>query len=337
MSEGRKIAVVSVSGGKDSTATAELAIDMYGRENCRLVFADTGNEHELTIEHLNGYMAKRYGQIDTVRADFSQQISKKRIYVETVWPTKGVPAEIVQRALSVLQPTGNAFLDLCLWKGRFPSRMRQFCTQYLKRIPLDHYLLDCMAPGFHVESWRGLRRDESQNRRNTPDSEMTAEGYRIVYPIQAWTGQQVIDFVRGRGIKLNPLYSLGFGRVGCMPCINVGKDELLNTAQRFPEHIEKIEEWESLVSMAAKRGWTTFFTDAARVSNFAVPGWKLKQVQNAEGKLEEKWIEPDEEIYQRLRVEQRIEWAKTSRGGKQIDFIRSSEPAGCSSQYGLCE
>lgn len=331
------LAVVSVSGGKDSTATLEIAIDTYGRDNCRIVFADTGNEHELTLQHVDRYMTDRYGEIATVRADFSVQISNKRRYVETVWPTKGVPNEIVQRALWVLRATGNPFLDLCLWKGRFPSRTRQFCTQYLKRIPLDAYLLDRMQDGVQVESWRGLRRDESQNRKDTPDSEMAAEGYRIVYPIQSWSAERVVDFVRGRGIKLNPLYSLGFGRVGCMPCINVGKDELLNTAHRFPEHIDKIREWESLVCLAAKRGWTTFFADAARVSFVAVPGWRLEQVEIESGEIEDQWIEPDAAIFERLRVDKRVEWASTSRGGRQFDFIRSAQPEGCSSLYGLCE
>lgn len=96
------LAVVSVSGGKDSSATLEIAIEKYCRENIRIVFADTGNEHEITIEHVQGYMADRYGEIVTVKADFSKQIAAKRTYVETVWPTKGVPDGIVQRALSVL-------------------------------------------------------------------------------------------------------------------------------------------------------------------------------------------------------------------------------------------
>jgi 3'-phosphoadenosine 5'-phosphosulfate sulfotransferase (PAPS reductase)/FAD synthetase len=331
------VAVISVSGGKDSTSTAEIAMETYGLENCRFVFADTGNEHDLTIEHIGGYLTARYRDITTVRADFSQEIDNKRRYVRTVWPTKGVSDDIIERALKVLHATGNPFLDLCLWKGRFPSRMRQFCTQYLKRIPLDRYLLDCMRPGLEVESWRGLRQDESPNRRDTPASEMAAEGYRIVYPIRLWTAQQVVDFVRGRGIKLNPLYSLGFGRVGCMPCINISKDELLNTAIRFPQYIDKIREWEELLCMAAKRGWTTFFTDSAKVSLVEIPGWSYRPSTGEDGLQVDQWIEPDREIFERLRVDKRIEWAKTSRGGRQFDFIRSGEPERCASMYGLCE
>jgi len=75
------IAIVSVSGGKDSTATALLAIEKHSAENCRFVFADTGNEHELTMEYVNHYLPETLGiRIDTVRADFSSQIVRKREY-----------------------------------------------------------------------------------------------------------------------------------------------------------------------------------------------------------------------------------------------------------------
>ena len=46
------IVVVSVSGGKDSLATAQLAIDRHGRDAVRLVHFETGNEHELTERYV---------------------------------------------------------------------------------------------------------------------------------------------------------------------------------------------------------------------------------------------------------------------------------------------
>lgn len=230
------------------------------------------------------------------------------------WREEGVPEAIVERALSVLHPTGNPFLDLCTWKGRFPSRKALFCTQELKRRPLDNLMLDLIGSGHEVSSWRGIRRDESQNRANALEHDVAAEGWKIEHPIVHWTAQQTIDFVLSRGLKLNPLYSLGMGRVGCMPCINCNKDELLEISKRFPAHIDRIREWESIVSMAAKRGLTTFFTD------------------RKEGE------ESDSEIFARLNVDARVRWAQTSHGGRRADWIREMEPAAaCSSLYGLCE
>lgn len=47
----RTLNVVSVSGGKDSTATALLAIEQ-NTDNIMFIFADTGNESHKTYDYL---------------------------------------------------------------------------------------------------------------------------------------------------------------------------------------------------------------------------------------------------------------------------------------------
>jgi 3'-phosphoadenosine 5'-phosphosulfate sulfotransferase (PAPS reductase)/FAD synthetase len=359
-----------MSGGKDSTATALLALARHGREACRFVFADTGNEHEETVAYLDYLRLALDIRIDVVRADFSQEIAAKRMFIARdkrnrrtyskvektdaagvpVWvkgkdgkpllipvyakDAEGENTEEVLRwdpvrasgwdggkkirwsnrrkreALAILQPTGNPFLDLCLWKGRFPSRKAQFCTQHLKTIPLVEYQMALVDQGFEVWSWQGVRRDESQNRRNVADFEYQGGGISVNRPIAAWTAQETVDYVRSRGILLNPLYSQGMGRVGCMPCINANKGELREIGRRFPEHVARIAQWERLVGEASKRRAATFIP---------APGITPAQAK-------------DHGIYSV------IEWAKTGRGGRQFDLIAATEelPA-CSSAYGLCE
>lgn len=331
------IIVCSTSGGKDSLATSLIAKQKHGGR-CRFVLADTGNEHEILLEYVYDYLPTIGIEVDTVRADFTDRIAGKRHYVETKWPEKGVPQEVIDRALSVLHPTGVPFLDLCLWKGRFPARMSQFCTFELKRRPLDAYMLDLMAAGYAVENWQGIRRDESDNRKDALKAEMTAEGWMIRRPIVHWTAEMVVKFVQRCGVELCPLYSLGCGRVGCMLCINSGKDEIDNAAKRWPEHIDKLREWERLVCLAAKRGWTTFFCDSAQVSETPLPGWIYKPLVDKDtGETKPLWVEPDEEIYARLNIDARVEWAMTTRGGRQYDLLKAAPPLACSSSYGLCE
>lgn len=327
--------VVSFSGGKDSTATALLALEQPDARP-RLVFADTGNEHELTLEYVHEYAPRRLGTtIEVVRADFARQIAGKRQYVIEHWPRKGVPTAFIDRAVRALVPTGVPFLDLCLWKGRFPSRMVQFCTQELKRYPLEAFMLACLQDG-PVESWQGVRRSESRNRANVPDRERTPEGWTIVRPIASWSADDVVQFVRGRGVELNPLYKLGMNRVGCMPCINVSKDELSQIAKRFPHHIDRIREWEAVVSEASKWGLTTFFTDNA----LDVPTGGLRVEQDDDGELLVVPVtrrETNDEIFARLAIDSRVQWAMTSRGGKQLSLIKAEPPEACRSAYGLCE
>lgn len=143
---------VSVSGGKDSAATAILALELHGREACRFAFADTGNEHESTVKYV-AYMARHLGvEITTLRASFADEIVRKRD-VRDHWPAKGVSAADCERAIAALVPTGNPFLDLCLWKGRFPARRAQFCTEQLKTVPLIEWQMgfidrsECDASG----------------------------------------------------------------------------------------------------------------------------------------------------------------------------------------------
>ncbi len=73
------IYVVSLSGGKDSTATALVALELHGREDCGFVFADTGNEHQATYDYALVYLSGALGiTVDVVRADFSDEFAIKR-------------------------------------------------------------------------------------------------------------------------------------------------------------------------------------------------------------------------------------------------------------------
>jgi 3'-phosphoadenosine 5'-phosphosulfate sulfotransferase (PAPS reductase)/FAD synthetase len=306
--------IVSVSGGKDSTATLLLALRQFP-DNTIPVFADTGNEHELTLEYLD-YLERTLGvRIHRLRASFNDEIARKREWVKTKWPEHGVAGEKVERALAILQPTGNPYLDLCIWKGRFPSRKAQFCTERLKTLPLTEFQIEVgELADVSVWSWQGVRRDESHRRSTAAGGEYQGGGIFIWRPIAGWTAQQTVDFVRSHGLALNPLYGMGMDRVGCMPCINAKKAELAEISRRFPEHIERIAEWERIVSDASKRDGATFFTGTD-------PEGELTVAQAVE----------------RWNVRATVIWAKTVRGGKVADPIWDEPAPACSSSYGLCE
>ncbi len=356
--------VVSVSGGKDSLATLLIAILRFGLRNIIAIFCDTGNEHELTYKYL-AYLEEKLGiTIIRLKADFTEQIANKRKFIANdqrtrreydtrpVFEADGVTpvpkrdgrgrivlnkkGQAVQktvkvgggrrvrwtnkgkrRALSVLYPSGNVFLDLCLWKGRFPSRKAQFCTEELKRNMAVEFQMELMDQGHTVVSWQGVRRDESHNRRNALKFERVAPRLYIYRPIVDWTAMQAVEFAALHEILANPLYSMGMGRVGCFPCINAGKDELREMAARFPAHMGRISDWEIKVGMASKRGFSTFFADApadiAKVSDRRI-------------------------IFDELNIWTRIEWSKTTRGGKQYSLLNDVEDINaCSSSYALCE
>lgn len=311
----KRLNVVSMSGGKDSTATAILAIE----NGCdtRFLFADTGHEHAITYKYLD-YLEGALGiAIERLRADFSKQIERKRHVVLTKWVDDGAVTHTQASEIAeLLVPTGNPFLDLCLWKGRFPSTRARFCSEELKHHPLNLRMLE-LAKNHDIESWQGVRADESPSRAKLPERER-GDFYEIVRPILHWTAERVFEKHAEAGIEPNPLYKMGMSRVGCMPCIHARKSELAAIAIRFPEEVARVAEWERIVSRTAKRGNSTFFHASTDPT--------IATKDNAEISQESHGIE---------RI---VDWAQTTRGGRQRDLIAAAQDhTMCSSAYGLCE
>lgn len=315
-----RIRLVSVSGGKDSTATLLLALETNWLNDVRAVFADTGNEHEVTLEYVDYLESKTGIRIERVKADFAKQMAAKRekllriaagvpeseIYGKRQFAHHWTPARAA-RAADLMRPTGNPFLDVCLLKGGFPSRTRQFCTEDLKRNPLDAHMLAIVGAGHAVEEWHGVRADESMRRAMRPDFEW-GPVISVRRPILRWGVDRVFEQHRRHGIKANPLYSEGMGRVGCMPCVNSGKRDIAEMARRFPEHVEKVRMYEALVTEASRNPiGATFF--------------HVEKLLGARG------------------IDAAVAWSRTKRGGdvRQRDALHEAEPEMCSSMYGLCE
>lgn len=307
--------VVSWSGGKDSTACLLIALERIGHERTRVVMADNGHEDSEVFSYREYIQKKLAVKIEIVRADFSEMIFAKRNFIardQRVGRRKGKKIrwsnKAKRRALSVLYPTGNPFLDLCLWKGRFPSRKSQFCTEQLKKHIITDYHQSLVADGFNVVSWQGVRRDESENRKDALKAERLEPGIIAYRPLVDWSAMQVIDFIKSKDVRLNPLYSIGFDRVGCMPCVNSSKEDIRQMASRRPDAVEKLKHWEHLIKNASKRFGATFF-----------PALEREKHLNKNG------------------IEEIIEWALTDHGGKQYMLFNEKSTSGCSSSYGLCE
>lgn len=311
-----------MSGGKDSTATALLARETEPADSLRYVFADTGNEHDLTYQYID-YLEDAFGApIVRLRRDFSAEWEHRRQWVDTKGREKYGDAA-ADRVLEVfnLGPSGNPYLDLCMIKGRFPSRRAQFCTQFLKTEPLLDYQIGLADQGYSVWSWQGVRAEESPRRARLPSFEIMdpdgvlhdtpAYGRLFAHrPILRWCAADTFEAMAACGIDPNPLYLLGMGRVGCMPCINCSKSELREIAARFPEHIDRIRRWEELVASASWSAWAAFFIGSDR-----------RIGKSGRGGI---W--------------QHVEWSRTAHGGRQYDItaaLAGTEP--CASAYGLCE
>lgn len=296
--------LVNVSGGKDSTATYLKAIES-GRP-FRAVFADTGIEHPLTYDFVQS-LAHRTGgpSVEVVRADFSAELERRRAYVLQTWPKHGMPDHIVQRAAALLKPSGFPFLDLCMVKQRFPASQSQFCTEELKVLPITLQMVGPMLRSGPVLQWLGIRAEESDRRARQPRFNHHESGSMVWRPIFDWKVADVWAMHSRHRILPNPLYAMGFSRVGCQMCINSRKHEVRLWAHLFPIVIEIIREWEAIVAAVSKR-------------------------------LAASWFSPINGDV--LPIDGVVDWSLTTRGGRQFAmFFDTQAGGGCTSDLGLCE
>ena len=101
--------ILSYSGGKDSTAMYLLALELAERHGFDFtpVFADTGNEHEATLDYVRDLPRRTGGpEIRWVKADFAEDFERKRRFIAAKWPgdlVKDVPGRWEVRPEFILQ------------------------------------------------------------------------------------------------------------------------------------------------------------------------------------------------------------------------------------------
>jgi len=316
--------IVSVSGGKDSTALLLLAKEREA-ENLIAVFCDTGNEHKITYDYVN-YLSQKVHPIITLKADFSKNLERKKNKLQKILngeldeKEKGLKypysKEDAKRIIPLLQESGNPFLDQVVARGMFPTTMRRFCSEELKRNVLVPFQMQYVEAGNDVYAWQGVRADESAARANYVENELkfTAKNgcelwnYR---PILKWTVEDVFAMHKKHGVDPNPLYKMGMKRVGCMPCIHAGHKELVEIANRFPEEIDRLRDWEKKV------GQTSRAPDLATFFEYSRAGLKSANAKYA-------------------GIDAQITRSRNRLDGGTPDMFEEKSPL-CSSIYGLCE
>lgn len=192
---------VPISGGKDSQACLKLALESFSKEEIIGVFCDTQYEHPLTYKH-----------IEIMRSLYGVNI--------------------------IILNDGGVYERIMKYK-RFPSDIARFCTDQLKiRVAKIFYNNLSKAQGCGFEVWYGMRLGESFQRSErykdkTPEQlyaphtimvnkypkYLEKQGVMFRLPILKWEEEDVFCYLEG---EENELYSLGFERVGCFPCLAAG-------------------------------------------------------------------------------------------------------------------
>ena len=222
MKEGRKI--VSVSGGKDSTAMCLHLFEIgYTRDQFDRIFFDTGWEDKSTYEYLD-LLEDTVGPIIRLKADIPIK-EEYREHIEAFEKRLGYESPMIRR---IFRYTG------------FPSRTIKWCTKELKIDVAQKYFNSIEETFINLV---GIRKEESQRRSQMQEWEYN-EGFDcwVWRPLIDWKEKDVIDIHRRFNLVPNRLYLQGSTRVGCYPCINSRKSEIKHLSSERIDLLRDLEE-----------------------------------------------------------------------------------------------
>ena len=212
--------VISFSGGKDSTVTADIVIKALSNPNLVHIFGNTTLEFPSTIEY-----AARYRD---------------------------------SHPLAIFQVAKNGeqvFYDVCKDIGP-PARMMRWCCSMFKTGPITR-VINSMYRSQQILTFYGIRKSESVSRSKYNRIEDNAESVKIqqqtvASPIFFWKDIDIWLYILAEDIDFNSAYRLGYDRVGCWCCPNNNQRAQFLSKIYMPEQSKLWREF--LVSFAKKIG-----------------------------------------------------------------------------------
>ena len=212
--------VISFSGGKDSTATADVVIKALSNPSLVHIFGNTTLEFPSTTEYANRYREAH-------------------------------PLAIFQTAKNNEQ----VFYDVCEDIGP-PARMMRWCCSMFKTGPITR-VINSMYRSQQILTFYGIRKSESVSRskynRIEDDSEsVKIQQQTVASPIFFWKDIDIWLYILAEQIDFNSAYRLGYDRVGCWCCPNNNQRAQFLSRIYMPEESNKWREF--LIGFAKKIG-----------------------------------------------------------------------------------
>ena len=212
--------VVSFSGGKDSTVTADVVTKALSNPSLVHIFGNTTLEFPSTIEY-----AKRYRH---------------------------------NHPLAIFMVAHNdeqVFYDVCEDIGP-PARMMRWCCSMFKTGPITR-VINSLYRNQQILTFYGIRKSESVSRSKYNRIEDDAESVKIqqqtvASPIFFWKDIDIWLYMLAEEVDFNYAYRLGYDRVGCWCCPNNNQRAQFLSRIYMPEESKKWREF--LIEFAKKIG-----------------------------------------------------------------------------------
>lgn len=212
--------VLSFSGGKDSTVTADVAIKALSNPSLVHIFGNTTLEFPSTVAYAERYRDNH-------------------------------PLAIFQIAKNDEQN----FYDVCEDIGP-PARMMRWCCSMFKTGPITR-VINSLYRNQQILTFYGIRKAESVSRSKYNRIEENTESVKIqqqtvASPIFFWGDIDIWLYILSEKIDFNDAYRLGYDRVGCWCCPNNNQRAQFLSRIYMPEQSKRWRDF--LISFAKKIG-----------------------------------------------------------------------------------
>ena len=212
--------VVSFSGGKDSTVTADLAVKALSNPSLVHIFGDTTLEFPSTIEYAHRFR--------DAHPDAIFQIAKN---------------------------DEQNFYDVCEDIGP-PARMMRWCCSMFKTGPITR-IINSLYRSQQILTFYGIRKSESVSRSKYNRIEDSSDSVKIqqqtvVSPIFFWKDIDIWLYLLAEKVDFNDAYRLGYDRVGCWCCPNNNSRAQFLSKIYMPEQSKRWRDF--LIGFAQKIG-----------------------------------------------------------------------------------
>ena len=212
--------VLSFSGGKDSTVSADLAIKALSNPSLVHIFGNTTLEFPFTIEYARCY---------------------RETHPEAIFITA--------------KNEDQDFYQMCEEIGP-PARIMRWCCYMFKTGPISR-VINSLYKSQQILTFYGIRKDESVSRSKYNRIEDSSDAVKIqqqtvASPIFFWKDIDIWLYILAEKIDFNKAYRLGYDRVGCWCCPNNNERAQFLSRIYMPEQSEKWHDF--LVEFAKKIG-----------------------------------------------------------------------------------
>jgi phosphoadenosine phosphosulfate reductase len=210
---------VCISGGKDSSVIMELC--MMAGVQCEFIHNHTSVDNPLTvyfvrdeIERLKMELHGRY----SLRIEYPRFKDGKQKTMFGMIPKRGLPTMIQRWCCAELKEYGGLG-RYCItgvrWEESPKRKANRASNEIYGKEKKDNIILN----------------NDNDMMRRLSESCIPKRKF-ILNPIIDWTENDVWDFIKKRCLPYNPLYNMGFKRVGCIGCPMAKKDEL----EQYPKY-----------------------------------------------------------------------------------------------------